>query len=293
MTHLITILPLGDTLLHLHNDVGVVTDFLVSSCFLKDAIPFFRSAFTRPSHESETQCDGKYHISMYGFDVAAMEVVLHQLHGNYRFETPSLDLLVQVARVVEYYDLREHMAPWAEAWIDILFAVHDATVPSEQTVKDTKWLFVAWVFDDAARFEYFSGRVLLYSREYIDDCGFPMPQVIDKLETLRCKTMVRKVADVRRVLKRQRARVAPYYEAGTILRKLVASVGEIDALAAPYFGGLNYDALCRLEIRLRELSHCSRSVRKVGCHGMARSLRVMRRREPVPCLRLEDFAELC
>lgn len=97
-----------------------------------------------------------------------------------------------------------------------------------------------------------------------------------------------------------------------MLRKPVAGVGEIDALEAPSLGGMNCDDLRGLEMRLRGLRSVSkpRSMSqdyprvscaasqdpfcpRVGSSYMASRLRARQWREPVPCLRLQDFVELC
>ncbi|KAH6623460.1 hypothetical protein F5144DRAFT_362195 [Chaetomium tenue] len=125
--------------------------FRVSSQHLIQASPVFKAALTGHWKEGTVTENGSYEISAEEWDAEAMHMVLSLIHCRTK-DTPrtiSLDILVKIAVIVDYYQLHETLHFFTTLWIDALRPSVPAVTYSEDVMP---WIFVSWVFKDAPIF---------------------------------------------------------------------------------------------------------------------------------------------
>ena len=124
--------------------------FRVSSQHLIQASSVFKAALTGSWKERSVSENGCREISAEDWSTEAMRIVLSLIHNRTRDipRTVSLDLLVKIAILVDYYELHEAVHFFAIIWIDAL----RPSVPKVYGGDVMLWICLSWVFRDAPIF---------------------------------------------------------------------------------------------------------------------------------------------
>ncbi|KAM5346114.1 hypothetical protein ACJ41O_009119 [Fusarium nematophilum] len=157
--------------------------FRVSSGHLSLASPFFRAIFEGSFSERTRNERGLYEIKAFEWSAGALLILLDIIHGHHRSVPRSVDLdvLEQIAVLVDYYQCHEIVELFAERWI----AASDDALPKDYGQPCMSWLFIAWVFSDAKLFNSMASMSVRLSKGPLET-SLPLPGAIfDKIESRR------------------------------------------------------------------------------------------------------------
>ncbi|KAK5663986.1 hypothetical protein OQA88_198 [Cercophora sp. LCS_1] len=154
--------------------------FLVSSRHLMLASPMLKAALTGPWKESSIE-DGKQRIDSEDFNADAMLVVFNIIHGHWPSvpRDVDLELLCNIALIVDYYQLQATFDFIAPLWIERLRSTDP--IPTVYGRDAVLWMFIAWVFDDNDVFEETTSTALQTSRMGVEIEGLPIPQSVSDI----------------------------------------------------------------------------------------------------------------
>ena len=141
-----------------------VVVYHVSSQHLITASPKFRTELTSWS-ESRKGEDGFYHIHTDDWDPHALEILLNVVHLRFR-QVPrslALELLAEVAMLVDYYRCWEAFDLIADVWITNIRKTDP--VPKAYGRDLMLWMIISWVFKLEAEFSLCTLRALRQSDE--------------------------------------------------------------------------------------------------------------------------------
>lgn len=114
---------------------------------------------------------------------------MHAIHCRNRSVRRDVDLemLTQIAAIVDYYKCYEAVDLFADIWISQLGGQLPATNSTGRGLSSL--LFVSWVFRDDRTFKIATGEASRHATGPIDTWGFPIPQSIigKQHESPRCR----------------------------------------------------------------------------------------------------------
>ncbi|KAH7389461.1 hypothetical protein DE146DRAFT_758770 [Phaeosphaeria sp. MPI-PUGE-AT-0046c] len=157
--------------------------YQVSSALLKNASQYFRHMLSGRFSETIVNAeDGKYHIGTQGFNPKAMEHIMNVIHIRTRNipKKVGLEMLADIAVLVDYYDMRETVSFHAETWAK---AVARKKFPATYCRELVLRTFVAKTFDDKKNFRRGAEIIIRNSIGPIEDLG--VPGLDDLLEEVR------------------------------------------------------------------------------------------------------------
>ncbi|KAM0376583.1 hypothetical protein ACHAPY_007128 [Fusarium culmorum] len=146
---------------------------LVSGKHLELASPIFKAMLTGPFTEGTTDSSGVRRITASDWDPQAFYIVLSIMHGYHR-DVPrsiSLDLLVKVAIVVNYYDCLESVEVYTDIWLEAF----ESELPEVYGRDCILYLFLSWVFSRPVMFQSMTQLALKHSQKIIEIEDFPLP----------------------------------------------------------------------------------------------------------------------
>ncbi|KAF2117932.1 hypothetical protein BDV96DRAFT_644269 [Lophiotrema nucula] len=153
--------------------------FYVSSRHLKLASPWFKRAMRDYVEGSRDQVDGLYHVSAEGWDEEAFLLLMNIFHLQHRKvpKTLELEMLAKVAVLVDYYECGEAIAFFTDIWAKDM--KDTIAVPTTYCRDLILWVWVAWVFEIADKFEEATAVVLTRGDEQeMRTCDLPIQSVI-------------------------------------------------------------------------------------------------------------------
>lgn len=126
--------------------------FKVSSKHLTLSSKYFEGRLRSCWSEGETlRSKGDVELDITDTDPEAFLILLNIIHGHTR-RVPRLVMLKQLtelAVLVDYFQCHEIVELFSNLWVDAL----RLQVPSERTNNVVRWIFISWVFRDAAIFK--------------------------------------------------------------------------------------------------------------------------------------------
>ncbi|VUC25792.1 unnamed protein product [Clonostachys rosea] len=148
----------------------------VSSAHLCLASPVFRKTIRGSFKESIIRRDGFYEIRASEWDIEAFLVVLDTIHGHNRHvpKKISLELLVKVSTIVDYYDCHESVDRYIDIWIPQL----ESDLPKSYDEKVPIWLSISWVFRLTIIFEKMVKLAVMQLQDLMVMRGLPLTQAI-------------------------------------------------------------------------------------------------------------------
>ena len=155
----------------------------VSSRHMALASPVFQSRLDKNkfSEGCTLQSEGSVQVSFPDDDPDAFLVLLNVIHGLTRAvdRHPDLELLTQLAILVDKYQCLQTVEVFAEIWIDNL--LDDVGLPEAYTDDVIPWLFISWVFESADIFQNMTRIIQLECDDTLDDDvneGIPIPGLV-------------------------------------------------------------------------------------------------------------------
>ncbi|GIJ90937.1 hypothetical protein Asppvi_009902 [Aspergillus pseudoviridinutans] len=146
--------------------------------------PVFKNMLHGPWKEAQGLRLGDSEIEMDWQNVDAMLLLMNAIHGNWP-DIPldvSLEMLVEMATLVDYYNCRKAIHHALEVWIrNLLGGLANAS--SDDTVR---WIWISWVLRPTDVFRDATYRAVTQSKGPISTIGLPIPQpIIDAIEKRR------------------------------------------------------------------------------------------------------------
>ncbi|KAF4949257.1 hypothetical protein FGADI_9028 [Fusarium gaditjirri] len=158
--------------------------FRVSSAHLILASPVFKAMLDGPFSEGIRNKHNLFELKAFEWNAEALVAILDIIHGHHKSlpKTVKLDLLIEIARICDYYQCEEIVEVFAELWISALW--EDEPYEDEANMN---WMFIAWVFQRRSKFNYMVSRALGH-RKIPMHTDLPLPSTImEKVETQRLK----------------------------------------------------------------------------------------------------------
>lgn len=149
---------------------------LVSSKHLCLASSTFRQMLDGPWLEGSKTETGVRTVNASECNAEALVIVLDIIHGKH-FATPQtvdLELLANIACVVDYYDCHEVLEPFVDRWIKAL----EPELPTVYGRQCMLWMSVSWVFLRESALISMAQLALMGCQSSIDDMGLPLPDVL-------------------------------------------------------------------------------------------------------------------
>ncbi|KAI1751677.1 hypothetical protein F4782DRAFT_174344 [Xylaria castorea] len=168
--------------------------FKASSKHLSLACPRFKTMMDGPWREAtRIYDDGLRHWVLEEFDMYAMILVLSIIHGKnngvnvhgYQTAIPPtvrLDILVEIARIVDYIECHEVIRVFASNWISCL----KDDIPVSYNTKLMAWICIAGVFGNDEIFQRCTRLAILKCHSGIPTLGLPiLPEISDEIHRRR------------------------------------------------------------------------------------------------------------
>ncbi|KLO79019.1 uncharacterized protein LW93_4342 [Fusarium fujikuroi] len=130
--------------------------YRVSSAHLMLASPVFKAMLNGPFTESSRNGYGRFKVKTLECSASALLILLDIMHGHHRDvpKTMELDLLTEIAILVDYYDCHEIVEMFAENWIASV--IQEDEIEGSNYETNMSQLLISWVF---AKSELFTSIV--------------------------------------------------------------------------------------------------------------------------------------
>ncbi|KAJ4416418.1 hypothetical protein N0V82_006760 [Gnomoniopsis sp. IMI 355080] len=178
---------------------GSETRIKVSSQHLRLASKHFRNKFRHlasPQQQQQTTQadDGRFHVTLGGFDPAAVIIVMDSIHGRGRKvpKTVSLEMLAKVAVFVDAFRCFDAVEAYAERWFEKL----GEDLPSEYDRDMVLWIYASYVFRQSEVFKRATRTAVLESDGLIRTLGLQVRAGVIKEIDIQRQKLVRKALEV-------------------------------------------------------------------------------------------------
>jgi hypothetical protein len=169
--------------------------FLVSSRHLSLASPVFdtmlsggwkestildeqprEAASLKNRDTSNSELQVRHEISATEWNTEALLILMNIIHGHHRRvpDNVQLDTLTHFAILVDYYKCHEITEIFARRWID----KNLTSVPVSYGTSTVCWIFVSWVYPNAAIFEKMTEQAIKDSQGPMDAMCLPLPPIV-------------------------------------------------------------------------------------------------------------------
>ncbi|EQK97699.1 hypothetical protein OCS_06589 [Ophiocordyceps sinensis CO18] len=159
--------------------------FRLSSKHLTSASSYFRAQLSGPWKDNVKK-DGQFIINAQDWNAMALLIVMRILHGrgNKVHKDVSLELMAQIAVIIDYYACHDACSFFYDTWINR--SLFENTVVGASGRDHILALFASYVFSSASMFRVASDRVVKASRAPMHSLGLPIPEsVIEAIATKR------------------------------------------------------------------------------------------------------------
>ena len=136
----------------------------------------FKKILLSPGKEGVVLSSSTYTINALECNVEPMLILMNIIHGRVRSvpRSISLEMLVQIAVIVDYYDCHEVVELFADCWIREL----SHSLPEEYGRDLLLWLAVSWIFSQKALFKAMTEVAVRKSKGPVQTLGLPIPSRI-------------------------------------------------------------------------------------------------------------------
>ncbi|KAJ5462470.1 hypothetical protein N7530_010675 [Penicillium desertorum] len=132
----------------------------------------FKSVLTSGWKESiEFQQKGSIELTAESWGIEEFLIVLRAIHGKY-YHIPrklTLEMLVKVAVIADYYECKEALLAMTDAWINKL----EEKIPTTHSRDLMLWLWVSWFFQLPSQFKQITSTAMSSSENQINAWGAP------------------------------------------------------------------------------------------------------------------------
>lgn len=157
----------------------IVARFRVSSAHLILASSYFKAALNGSWAEAApASTDCPRHIYTDDWNEEALLIVMNVIHCRNRSVPRDVDLemLTDIAVVVDYYKCYEAMDLFVDIWFSRLRSQLPAAIGTGRSL--SSWLFISWVFRDDRTFKNATKEASRCATGPIHTWGLPIPQSI-------------------------------------------------------------------------------------------------------------------
>jgi hypothetical protein len=158
--------------------------FRVSSRHLMLASPWFKHILKNDgwSESRRSEEDGLFNITASDWDANAFLILLNIFHLRHRHipKTISLEMLSEVAVLVDYYDCSEAVEVYTTLWVDSLKVKEAISSTNCRTL--VLWIWTSWVFDMGDSFKKATSVAIHQTETSFQDLDVPLPtRLVGKL----------------------------------------------------------------------------------------------------------------
>ncbi|KAI1025193.1 hypothetical protein LB505_009464 [Fusarium chuoi] len=215
---------------------------LVSGKHLELASPIFKTMVAGPFAEGKTDVSGFRQITASDWDPEAFKIILAIMHG-YNRDVPkslSLEMLVKVAMIVNYYDCLESIEPYTDIWLEGL----RSEVPTVYGRDCILCLFISWVFSEPTMFQSMTELALRHSQRLIETEDFPIPaDILEEIDIARQSALAEIFSAIYELFDRLQEGQECYFECSSmllgVLTKELSKHGILYPRNAPPFDGFS------------------------------------------------------
>ncbi|KAG5807468.1 hypothetical protein H9Q74_008301 [Fusarium xylarioides] len=218
---------------------------LVSGKHLELASPIFKTMLTGPFAEGKADSLGFRLITASDWDPEAFKIILTIMHG-YNRDVPrslSLEMLVKVAMIVNYYDCLESVELYTEIWLEGL----RSEVPTIYGRDCILCLFISWVFSEPTMFQNMTELALRHSQKLIETEDFPVPaDILEGIDIARQSALAETFSAIYELFDRlQEEEEECSFECSSmllgVLTKELSKHGILHPRSAPPFDGFSIE----------------------------------------------------
>ncbi|KAK2757355.1 hypothetical protein FQN54_004869 [Arachnomyces sp. PD_36] len=231
-------------------------EFRVSSKHLRLACPYFERMLGNGWLEGHNlQSGASNRVSVSNCDLRAFLVVLNIVHGRTRkvpFDV-SLDLLFEIAIIVNYYECFEAVEVYLPYWFHGL-----EPVPGSSSFDLIKWLCISWVFRKTNIFFRVTRILLRQGKGQLQHLNLPISKlVIDTIDGTRERAICRVYEILNETLWRLGGtELCCSFECdsamlGTLVKELVNRRLLFQETTTPPFDGIRYSRLFESLLNIR------------------------------------------
>ncbi|KAF5253524.1 hypothetical protein FANTH_1595 [Fusarium anthophilum] len=234
---------------------------LVSGKHLELASPIFKTMVTGPFAEGKADSSGFRLITASDWDPEAFNIVLTIMHG-YNRDVPrslSLEMLVKVAMIVNYYDCLESVELYTGIWLQAL----RPELPKVYGRDCILYLFISWVFSEPIIFQNMTQLALRHSQRLIDAEDFPIPaNILEEIDIARQSALAETFSGIYELFDRLQEGQECSFECSSmllgVLTKELSKHGILHPRNAPPFDGFSIEGFKKMIIGLKrpEWHHC-------------------------------------
>ncbi|KAF4436053.1 hypothetical protein FACUT_6744 [Fusarium acutatum] len=222
---------------------------LVSGKHLELASPIFKTMVTGPYAEGKTDVSGFRQITASDWDPEAFKIILTIIHG-YNRDVPrslSLEMLVKMAMIVNYYDCLESVELYTDIWLEGL----RSDLPTIYGRDCILCLFISWVFSEPITFQNMTELALRYSQKLIEAEDFPIPaDILEGIDIARQSALAEIFSGIYELLDRLQEEQECSFECSSmllgVLTKELRNHGILYPRNAPPFDGFSIEGIKKI-----------------------------------------------
>ncbi|RYC80173.1 hypothetical protein BFJ63_vAg16936 [Fusarium oxysporum f. sp. narcissi] len=189
---------------------------LVSGKHLELASPIFKTMVTGPFAEGKADSLGFRQITASAWDPEAFKIILTIMHG-YNRDVPrslSLEMLVKVAMIVNYYDCLESVELYTDIWLEGL----RSELPTVYGRDCILCLVISWVFSEPIMFQNMTQLALRHSQKLIEAEDFPIPgDILEGIDIARQSALAETFSAIYELLDRLQEEQECSFECSSML----------------------------------------------------------------------------
>ncbi|KAG5779155.1 hypothetical protein H9Q73_007188 [Fusarium xylarioides] len=199
---------------------------------------------TGPFAEGQADSSGFRLITASDWDPEAFKIVLTIMHG-YNRDVPrslSLEMLVKVAMIVNYYDCLESVELYTDIWLEGL----RSELPTVYGRACILCMFISWVFSESIMFRNMTELALRHSQKLIEAEDFPIPaDILEEIDIARQSTLAEIFSAIYELLDRLQEEQECSFECSSmllgVLTKELSKHGILYPRNAPPFDGFSIE----------------------------------------------------
>ncbi|KAG9500566.1 hypothetical protein J7337_009047 [Fusarium musae] len=222
---------------------------LVSGKHLELASPIFKTMVAGPFAEGKVDSSGIRLITASDWDPEAFKIVLTIMHG-YNRDVPrslSLEKLVKVAIIVNYYDCLESVEIYAGIWLEAL----RSELPKVYGRDCILYLFISWVFSEPNAFRNMTQLALRHSQRLINAEDFPIPaKILEAIDIARQSALAETFSAIYKLFDRLQEGQECSFECSSILlgvlTKELSKYRILHPRSAPPFDGFSIEGFKKM-----------------------------------------------
>ncbi|KAF5976505.1 hypothetical protein FCOIX_7081 [Fusarium coicis] len=217
---------------------------LVSRKHLELASSVFKNMLTGSFPEGKADPSGFRLIKTSDWDPEALKIILTIMHG-YNRDVPrslSLEMLVKVAMIIDYYDCLESVEPYTDIWLEGL----RPELPKVYGRDCILFLFISWVFSEPIMFEKMTELALRHSQKLVEAEDFPLPaEILERIDIARQSALAETFSALYELLDRLQEEQECSFECSSmllgVLTKELSKHGILHPRSTPPFDGFSIE----------------------------------------------------